>query len=256
MENLKRRFPREDALGGVSFDLPRGTIGALLGPHGSGKTTLLRILAGVLAPTSGRAFVAGHDVARHSLAVRRRIGYLPETAPLYPEMRVGEYLTFRGGLHGLRGTHLATRLRTVLEQCDLGDVQRRVIGTLSKGFRQRTALASCLLHEPDIVLLDEPTGALDPAQTQAFQRLLRTRPPAQTVFFSTHSIRDAEQLSQHVLVLNTGRVAAWGTPEQLAQSVRVANNAHPPPPSPLEAAYLQVTAPLVMVRDPRPGNPS
>ena len=257
VENLKRRFPGCDALGGVSFALPRGAIGALLGPNGSGKTTLLRVLAGVLAPTSGHAIVAGQDVTQQSLEARRRIGYLSETAPLYLEMRVGEYLTFRGGLYGLSGSNLAKRLRTVLELCQLGDVQRRVIGLLSRGFRQRVALAACFLHEPDVLLLDEPTGALDPAQAQACRNILRTRSPSQTVLFSTHSIRDAEQLAQHLLILNAGRVAAWSSPADLIQSMRAADPGSPVAHSPLEAAYLQLTAPPVMVRDPTTsGQPS
>ena len=215
VENLTRRFPRCEALGSVSFHVRRGEIAGVLGPNGSGKTTTLRILAGVLAPTSGRVRMAGFDVTTHSLEVRRRIGYLPETVPLYPEMRVEEYLSFRGRIKGLRGPRLSARLREVLEQCGLGEVSRRAIGTLSRGFRQRTGLADCLLHEPDILLLDEPWAGLDPAQVLAVRNLLRELGSARTVLISTHVLAEAEQLCHRVLILNAGRLAAVDSPTRL-----------------------------------------
>ncbi len=218
VENLTRRFPRCEALGSVSFHVRRGEIAGVLGPNGSGKTTTLRILAGVLAPTSGRVRMAGFDVTTHSLEVRRRIGYLPESVPLYPEMRVEEYLSFRGRIKGLRGPRLTTRLHDVLEQCGLGDVSRRAIGTLSRGFRQRTGLADCLLHEPDILLLDEPLAGLDPAQVLAFRSLLRDLGSARTVLVSTHVLAEAEQLCHRVLILNAGRLAAIDSPAHLVQA--------------------------------------
>lgn len=218
VENLTRRFPRCEALGSVSFHVRRGEIAGVLGPNGSGKTTTLRILAGVLAPTSGRVRMAGFDVTTHSLEVRRRIGYLPETVPLYPEMRVEEYLSFRGRIKGLRGPRLSARLREVQEQCGLGDVCRRAIGTLSRGFRQRTGLADCLLHEPDILLLDEPLAGLDPAQVLAVRSLLRELGSARTVLVSTHVLAEAEQLCHRVLILNAGRLAASDSPAHLVQA--------------------------------------
>ena len=173
VQNLTRHFPRCEALGGISFHVRRGEIAGFLGPNGSGKTTTLRILASYLAPTSGSVQVAGFDVTTNSLEVRRRIGYLPENVPLYPEMRVDEYLAFRGRIKGLHGPRLAARLREVIEQCGLGDSSRQVIGTLSRGFRQRTGLADCFLHEPEVLLLDEPLAALDPAQVLVMKNLLR-----------------------------------------------------------------------------------
>lgn len=236
VENLTRRFPRCEALGSVSFHVRRGEIAGVLGPNGSGKTTTLRILAGVLAPTSGRVRMAGFDVTTQSLEVRRRIGYLPESVPLYPEMRVEEYLSFRGRIKGLRGPRLTTRLRDVLEQCGLGDVSRRAIGTLSRGFRQRTGLADCLLHEPDILLLDEPLAGLDPAQVLAVRSLLRELGSARTVLVSTHVLAEAELLCHRVLILNAGRLAAIDSPAHLVQAATRLHAELLAPPDLLSAA--------------------
>ena len=218
VENLTRRFPKCEALGDVSFQIRRGEIAGILGPNGSGKTTTLRILAAYLAPTSGRVRVAGFDTTTHSLDVRRRIGYLPENVPLYPEMRVDEFLSFRGRLRGLRGAKLTARLREVVERCGLGDSSRRVIGTLSRGFRQRAGLADCLLHEPEVLLLDEPLAGLDPAQVRIVRELLQGLGADRCVLFSTHVLSEAEQLCHRVLILNAGRLAAADSPAQLVQA--------------------------------------
>ncbi len=219
VENLTRRFPRCEALAGVSFSVHRGEIIGLLGPNGSGKTTLLRILSSFLAPTAGRVRVAGCDSVIQSLDLRRRIGYLPEGLPLYPEMRIAEYLLFRGRLHGLRGPRLDARLRDVLELCDLGGSSRRIIGNLSRGFRQRTGLADCLLHEPDVLLLDEPLAGLDLAQVQMFRALLsRIAGEGRTILFSTHVLPEAEHLCHRVLILAEGRLAAADAPARLAEA--------------------------------------
>ena len=233
VENLSRCFPRCRALGDVSFQVRRGEIAALLGPNGSGKTTTLRILSGFLAPTDGQVRVAGFDVTVRSLEARRRIGYLPENVPLYPEMRVDEYLAFRGRIRELRGKRLAARLREVIERCGLGDCSRRLIGNLSRGFRQRTGLADCLLHEPEVLLLDEPLAALDPAQAQAIRDLLRGLGGARAVVFSTHVLAEAEQLCHRALVLNAGRLAAAEAPAQLVQSHGARS---------FEEVYLRLTA--------------
>jgi ABC-2 type transport system ATP-binding protein len=218
VENLTRRFPRCEALGGISFHVRRGEIAGVLGPNGSGKTTTLRVLACYLAPTSGRIRVAGFDVTTQALEVRRRIGYLPETVPLYLEMRVAEYLAFRGRIKGLREPRLAVRMREVIEQCGLGDCAKRVIGTLSRGFRQRTGLADCLLHEPDVLLLDEPLAGLDPAQSHAVRELLRELGGTRAVLFSTHVLAEAEQLCHRALILISGRLAAADSPARLVQA--------------------------------------
>lgn len=238
--DLTRRFPRCEALGGISFQAFRGEILGLLGPNGSGKTTTLRILAAYLAPTSGRAVVAGHDVTLDSLAVRKRIGYLPENVPLYPEMRVDEYLTYRGRLRGLRGKELAGRRREVIDQCGLGDCSRRIIGTLSRGFRQRTGLADCLLHRPDILLLDEPLATLDAARLQQMRPLLREWAATGTILFSTHMLAEAEQICDRVLILNAGRIAALDAPNRILRD----------PGDTFETAYLRLTAPPTHIRNP------
>ena len=242
-DNLIRRFPRCEALGGVSFQIRRGEIAALLGPNGSGKTTTLRILATALAPTAGRARVAGFDVTLQSLDVRRRIAYLPENVPLYPEMRVEEYLTFRGRLRGLRGPRLAARLRETIEQCGLGDAARRTIATLSRGYRQRVGLADGLLHEPDVLLLDEPLAGLDPAQVDAVRALLQGLGPDRCVLFSTHVLAEAERTCHRALILNAGRLAAADAPAQLAQAGETT----------FAEAYRRLTTPLPLVRNPGQG---
>ncbi|HPC58682.1 MAG TPA: ABC transporter ATP-binding protein, partial [Kiritimatiellia bacterium] len=218
VDQLTRRFPRCEALGGISFRVRRGEIAALLGPNGSGKTTTLRILSGYLAPSSGRVRVAGCDLQTHPLDARRRIGYLPESAPLPLDMRVAEYLAFRGRLRGLRGRHLTVRLREVADRCGLGDVWRRRLGSLSRGFRQRTGLADCLLHEPDVLLLDEPLAGLDPAQVQAVQEWLKEAGRQGAVLFSTHVLSEVEPLCQQALILNAGRLAATDSPGRIARA--------------------------------------
>ncbi len=216
--DLTRRFSGCEALGGVSFQVRRGEIVGLLGPNGSGKTTLLRILASYLAPSAGRVAIAGHDVVVQSLEARGRIGYLPENVSLYLEMRVAEYLAYRGRLKGLHGERLATRIREVLARCGLADAARHVIGTLSRGHRQRTALADCLLHKPEVLLLDEPLAGLDPGQTRAMQAWWRETGRDRAVVFSTHVLADAEQFCDRVLVLNAGRLAAAEAPARLQQT--------------------------------------
>ena len=242
-DNLVRRFPRCEALGGVSFQIRRGEIAALLGPNGSGKTTTLRILATALAPTAGHARIAGYDVTFQSLAVRRRIAYLPENVPLYPEMRVEEYLEFRGRLRGLRGAHLAERLRDAVERGGLGDVLRRVIGTLSRGYRQRVGLADCLLHEPEVLLLDEPLAGLDPAQVDAVRALLQGLGPDRCVLFSTHVLAEAERLCHRALILNAGRLAAADASDRLAAAGETT----------FAETYRRLTTPLPLVRNPGKG---
>lgn len=242
VESLTRRFPRCEALAGITFQIRRGEIGGVLGPNGSGKTTLLRILATELAPTSGRVRIAGFDAATHSLDVRRRIGYLPETAPLYPEMRVDEFLAFRGRIKGLRGARLAARLRDVVEQCGLGDFSRRVVGTLSRGYRQRTGLADSLLHEPDVLLLDEPLAGLDPAQVNGVRDLLQGLGPGRCVLFSTHVLSEAEQLCHRALILNAGLLAAADSPARLVQAGEAKD---------FEETFLRLTAPPPTIRNPK-----
>jgi len=217
VRDLTKRYGNRVAIRGVSFTVAQGEIVGLLGPNGAGKSTTMRILAGFLPATYGTARVAGHDVARESLEVRRRIGYMPENNPLYPEMRVVEYLRFRARLKGLRGRRARERVEMVLEQCGLTEVRRRLIGQLSKGYRQRVGLADALVHEPDLIILDEPTIGLDPHQIRSVRELIKSLAGRHTVLLSTHILPEAEMICHRMLILWDGQVLAAGTPAELEQ---------------------------------------
>ena len=215
VSHLTKRYPGHVAVDDVSFDVERGEVVAFLGPNGAGKTTTLRVLAGYLPASSGEVHVAGFDVARDSLEVRRRIGYLPENCPLYPEMRVDEYLRFRARLKGVRGRAVRKRLDEVKHLCGIEDVGRRIIGHLSKGYRQRVGLAEVLVHEPDLLILDEPTVGLDPHQIRQVRELIARLAARHTILLSTHILSEAEAVSQRVLIIHRGRIAASDTTDGL-----------------------------------------
>jgi ABC-2 type transport system ATP-binding protein len=196
------------ALDDVSFEVGKGEIVALLGPNGAGKTTLMRILSGFLAPTAGDAALAGHSVRDASLAARRQVGYLPEGVPLYPDMRVDEYLTHRARLRGLGRAERRRRIDSALGDCGLGDRRRQIIGTLSRGYRQRVGLADAILARPPILILDEPTVGLDPNQIRDVRALVRGLARDATVLISTHILSEVEALGARVIILHRGRVAA------------------------------------------------
>ncbi len=218
---LTRRFAGFTAVDGVSFAARPGEILGVLGPNGAGKTTTLRMLCGFLAPTSGRARVDGLDVVADSLAVRRRIGYLPENNPLYPEMRVVEYLRFRAGLKGVPGRRVDAVVDGVVGRCGLSGVVRQTIGTLSKGYRQRVGLADAIAGDPKVLVLDEPTSGLDPNQVQDVRALVRSLREAHTVLFSSHQLHEVEQVCDRVLIFRQGRVIAQDTTDNLrAQAAR------------------------------------
>jgi ABC-2 type transport system ATP-binding protein len=211
VENLVKRYGPQEALAGVSFDVARGEILGFLGPNGAGKTTTMRILTCFLPATAGVAQVAGFDVFSQSLEVRRNVGYLPESVPLYPEMRVQEYLTFRARLkRAERG-----RVDTVIGQCALGEVARKTIGALSKGFRQRVGLADALVANPPILILDEPTVGLDPNQIREVRQLIRELGKEHTILLSTHILPEVEMVCGRVVIIDRGRVLAQGTPAEL-----------------------------------------
>lgn len=212
---LAREYADGSGVHGASFSVPRGTVAGLLGPNGAGKSTLIRILATYLAADSGTARVAGHDVFREAHEVRRRVGYLPELNPLHPDMRVEEYLRFRGELRGLGRERLANRLETVLEQFGLGAVRKKLIQNLSKGFRQRVGMADAMLHEPELLILDEPTVGLDPAQLLDVRTMIRSLAGKQTVLLSTHLLHEVELTCSWVVVINQGRVLADGSIDAL-----------------------------------------
>lgn len=215
VSHLTKRFASTVAIDDVSFEVRRGEIVGFLGPNGAGKTTTLRILTGYLVATEGQVRVDGLDVFLQSLAVRRRIGYLPETVPLYPELRVDEYLTFRARLKGVPRRKLRARLDDVKEMCGLTEVARRIIGQLSRGYWQRVGLADSLVHDPELLILDEPTIGLDPNQIRAMRELIRNLGRRYTILLSTHILSEAEMICQRVLILHRGKIIASDSPATL-----------------------------------------
>jgi len=213
--NLTKRYGGHAAVANISFSVARGEVVGLLGPNGAGKSTTMRILSCYLAATSGTVRVAGLDVFRESIAVRRRIGYMPENNPLHLDMRVREYLKFRARLKGVRGRRTRERVDTVMEQCGLTEVGRRIIGQLSKGYRQRVGLADALVHEPELIILDEPTIGLDPNQIRSVRQLIKGLANAHTVLISTHILPEAEMTCNRLVIMYEGRILAADTPENL-----------------------------------------
>jgi ABC-2 type transport system ATP-binding protein len=215
VSNLTKCYAGRAAVSDISFSVARGEIVGLLGPNGAGKSTTMRILSCFMPATSGTARVAGFDVFRQSDEVRRRIGFMPENNPLYPEMRVREYLKFRARLKGLGWKRSRMRVSTVMEQCGLTDVSRRIVGQLSKGYRQRVGLADALVHEPELVILDEPTIGLDPHQIRSVRQLIKSLAQKHTVLISTHILPEAEMMCSRMLIMLGGKILAADTPENL-----------------------------------------
>ena len=218
--HLTRRFGDLTAVDDVSFTVPEGEIVGILGPNGAGKTTTIRMLTGFLPPTAGRVAFGGRDLFAGDATVRRELGYLPENVALYPEMRVDEYLSWRGRLEGMDRASLRRRLGEVVERCLLGEVRRQVIGTLSKGYRQRVGLAAAILHEPGVLVLDEPTVGLDPKQIIAIRELIRELGRERTLLLSTHILPEVELLCRRVLIIDRGRIVAEGSPAELRERWR------------------------------------
>ncbi len=220
VQNLTKRYPVKTAVDEISFDDKPSEIVGFLGPNGAGKTTTMQILAGYLPATGGCVEVAGYDVFKQSIEVRRRIGYLPENVPLYTDMRVTEYLKFRGRLKGLGGARLRARLDDVLASCGLTDVSRQIIGSLSRGFRQRVGLADSLLAEPELLILDEPTVGLDPNQIRQIRNLIRSLGERHTVLLASHILHEVEMVCNRVLIINQGHIVASDTPGKLVGLLR------------------------------------
>ena len=218
--HLTKRYDTTTALSDISFTVAPGEIMGFLGPNGAGKTTTLRILTGMLHPTSGSVKIDGLDVTVHPLDVRRRIGYLPEHVALYPELRVQEYLHYRARIKGVPGHAQRSRITSVLGQCGLGDVARHLIGRLSKGYRQRVGLADCLLGEPKILILDEPTVGLDPHQIRQTRELITALGRTTTILLSTHILPEVEMLCHRVTIIDKGKIVAVDTPTQLRDRLR------------------------------------
>jgi len=213
--DLTKRYAGHTAVAGISFTVARGEIAGLLGPNGAGKSTTMRILSSFMPATSGTVRVAGYDVFYDSVEVRRRIGFMPENNPLYPEMRVREYLKFRARLKGLGWRRSRERVATVMEQCGLTDVSRRIVGQLSKGYKQRVGLADALVHEPDLIILDEPTIGLDPNQIRSVRQLIKSLAGKHTVLISTHILPEAEMMCSRMLIMYGGKILAADTPGNL-----------------------------------------
>ncbi len=215
VEGLTKRFVDKDVVSDVSFFVPEGEVLGFLGPNGAGKTTTMRMITGFLPVTSGKVRVAGLEVEREPLAVRARIGYMPENVALYPEMRVDEYLRYRAAVEGVPRGEVRSRVEAVSERCMVADVRRQVIGTLSKGYRQRVGLASALIHRPPVLILDEPTVGLDPRQIVKIRELITELGRDHTVILSTHILPEVEQVCRRVLIIDGGKIVADGTPDQL-----------------------------------------
>ena len=223
VENLTKRYAGHAAVSDISFVVERGEIVGLLGPNGAGKSTTMRILACYLPGTSGTVRIAGLDVYADSAEVRRRIGFMPENNPLHMDMRVKEYLKFRARLKGLSRRRTRERLDVVMEQCGLTDVGRKVIAHLSKGYRQRVGLADALLHEPELIILDEPTIGLDPQQIRSVRQLIKGLAESHTVLISTHILPEAEMTCNRILIMYEGRILAADSPENLQRLMSSSN---------------------------------
>lgn len=219
VSNLTKRYAGHTAISDLSFHVARGEIVGFLGPNGAGKSTTMRILSCFMAATSGSARVAGYDVFSQANEVRRRIGYMPEHNPLHGEMRVREYLKFRARLKGLGRRQSRERVDVVLQQCALTDVSHRIIGVLSKGYKQRVGLADALVHEPELIILDEPTIGLDPDQIRSVRQLIKSLTGKHTVLISTHILPEVEMTCNRVLIMRGGKILADGSPEQLEKSM-------------------------------------
>ena len=220
VDGLTKRYARTIAVDNITFEVQKGEIVGFLGPNGAGKTTTMRVLTCFLPPTSGTANIAGFDVTEHPLEVKRRIGYLPETPPLYPEMEVDEYLNFVGRLKGIASADVGRRVDEVLGRCAIGDVRSKLIGKLSKGYRQRVGLAQAIIHNPDVLILDEPTSGLDPQQIIEIRQLLRSLAGEHTIILSTHILSEVEHSCERVIIIDRGKLVAIDSVANLTNRLR------------------------------------
>jgi len=220
--NLSKRYGRHLAVRDVSFSVARGEIIGFLGPNGAGKTTTLRMLTGYLPPSSGSARIADFDIFRQSIEARKRIGYMPENVPLYDDMRVREYLSFRARIKGLSNGDARRRVSHVIDTCGLESVRRKMIKALSKGYRQRVGLADALVHQPELLILDEPTNGLDPIQIRQIRELIKHLALNHTVLISTHILSEVEMIANRVIIIDGGKIKAADTPQNLISEMRTA----------------------------------
>jgi ABC-2 type transport system ATP-binding protein len=220
VEGLTKRYARHVAVDNISFAVDKGDIVGFLGPNGAGKTTTMRVLTCFMPPTAGKATVAGYDVFEKPMEVKKRIGYLPETPPVYPEMEVGDYLQFVGRLKGIPAGDLKRRVNEVAERCAVAEVQTKLIGKLSKGYRQRVGLAQAIIHNPDVLILDEPTSGLDPKQIIETRELIKNLAGEHTIILSTHILSEVEAVCQKAIIISQGKVVATDSVDHLTHRVR------------------------------------
>ncbi|MCE9587066.1 MAG: ABC transporter ATP-binding protein [Verrucomicrobia bacterium] len=222
VQGLTKSYGATDAVRDLSFSVDRGEVVGFLGPNGAGKSTTMKILSGYLPADAGEVRIAGFDILSQSLKARSRIGYLPENVPLYPEMRVGEYLRYRAALKGVRSRRITEKVEDALELCTISHVRNQLIGTLSKGYRQRVGLADALVNEPDILILDEPTIGLDPGQIREVRELIKGLAKRHTILLSSHILSEVEMTCSRVLIINKGHIVATGTPAELRERSGIA----------------------------------
>jgi ABC-2 type transport system ATP-binding protein len=220
LRELRKSYGGVEAVHGVSFAAETGSVLGLLGPNGAGKTTIMKVLTGYHFPSSGTAIVDGIDVAEDPIAVKRRVGYLPESVPLYQDLTVAEYLDFAADARGLEGAARARAIERAINACGLSGVYRKKVEDLSKGYRQRLGLAQAILHDPPILILDEPTTGLDPNQIIEIRALIRSLGESKTVILSTHILQEVEAICSNVIILNEGRVAAQGAPSEIGEALK------------------------------------
>ena len=220
VQHLTKKYGSFTAVNDISFEVEKGEIVGFLGPNGAGKSTTMKILTGYLPPTSGRATIAGFDVFNDSIEARKRIGYLPENTPLYTDMKVGEYLRYRAALKGVQMSKVRERVGDVLDLCQIADREKQLIGSLSKGYRQRVGLADALVHDPDLLILDEPTIGLDPNQIRTVRELIKNLAQKRTVLISTHILPEVEIMCSRVIVIHKGQIRATDTAESLLKNHR------------------------------------
>lgn len=220
VQNIKKEFGSIKAVDNISFEIKPGEVVGFLGPNGAGKSTTMRIMAGYLSPDSGAVQIGEFDIEKNPVEAKRRVGYLPESAALYFEMTAIDFLLFMGRMHGLDRSDIIDRLKLVAEQCQIKDVLSRKIGDLSKGYRQRVGLAQALLHNPEILILDEPTVGLDPNQIGEIRELIKEIGKSKTILLSTHILSEVTATCQRVLIINKGKIVAQGTPQNLMEQAK------------------------------------
>ena len=220
VSNLTKRYGRQTAVDGISFRVEKGEILGFLGPNGAGKTTTMRILTCYLPPTEGTARVAGHDVFKEPIEVKKRVGYIPETPPLYPDLTVQEFLDFCSKIKGVSSRDRKAKVDDAMEKCRVGDVRGKLIAKLSKGYRQRVGLAQAILNNPEVLILDEPTSGLDPKQINETRDLIKSLGGDHTIILSTHILPEVSMTCGRVVIINKGRVVAEDTPDNLMRRLR------------------------------------